>query len=269
MVLSLGLHMIMPERTGYGETAYDATMTPVKYANDWVDLMSHLGYSTFKVMTASGGGPYADHLATMYPSQVKGLHLISAVATTGSIPVCPLASPSSFLGTFQFLMDDPSLVTLLLGPNDQNLFASVPGFSDWFIEELATAADPASHTDIGIAHDYYTFCNFPVTSFSAATFPTFIYHGELDALVPISQAEDHALQYPNVMAFRRYPNGEHLTMVRHLGQILLDVAGIRKTILCHGGQNTLLVGANAAMAHLAHGDSPDICAWAGTPAEDQ
>jgi pimeloyl-ACP methyl ester carboxylesterase len=266
---ALNLRFISPERTGYGDTPYDTTMTVEKYAADWNDLLTALGYSQVKVLALSGGGVYAAHFVTRYPSRVTRLHLASAVNTAMTFSACPVSTPYDYLGFTQIVIDNPSFFSLLLSPPDLDVEASLPGFTNWNFMNIADVGDPVNNSDIGFSHDFYTYCNSPVTDFSMATFPTFIYHGEIDPIVPISDAELHANQYPNVAAFRRYPNGAHFVGFRHMGQLLLDMIGLQdKRIVCHG--NISMVVSQALEAtHLAHGDTTDICAWDGTPAENQ
>lgn len=266
---ALNLRFIVPERTGYGDTPYDPTMTALDYADDWHDLLAALGYSQVKIVAISGSGVYADHFVTRYPSSVEQLHLLSGVNTAMTFSACPASTPYDYRGLGQIFIDNPPMFLFLFTPPDVDVFMSIPGAIGWQAMHNADVGDPINNSDIGLSHDFYLYCNSPVTDFSMATFPTFIYHGELDPLVPISDAELHEAQYPNVAAFRRYPNGGHQASLRHVGQVLLDVAGHHeKTILCHNGAN-LIIDDSAEAAHLAHGDTLDICAWSGTPAEGQ
>ncbi|HRI62745.1 MAG TPA: alpha/beta hydrolase [Polyangium sp.] len=266
---TLGIRFILPERTGYGETPYDSSMTAASYAADWNDLLTALGYGEVKVVAAAGGGVYAATFSTLYASRVEQLQLLSALSASQTFALCPITSPTQYLGAQQFLIDFPSFFTFLLSPPDLSVYASVPGLLEWQFQRLADAGDPVNHSDIGASHDFYLWCNSPVTDYSAATFPTFIYHGALDNIVPISHAQINASSYPNVAAFRTYPNGASYVTMRHLGQVLLDMTGrSEKRIICHNGKNTV-VNAHAEAAHLAHGDTQDICAWVGTPAMNQ
>jgi non-heme chloroperoxidase len=268
---ALHLRFIVPERTGYGGTPYDTTMTAAKYSADWNDLLTALGYSStqVKVVGGAGGGVYADNFVTTYPSRVDRLHLTSAVSTTGTFALCPDSSPTQYLGAEQFLIDFPFYFTYLLTQPDLDVFSSVPGSLPWQEQAIANAGDPVNHSDIGLSHDFYLWCNSPVSSFASATFPTFIYHGDLDYLVPISHATIHASEYPNVAAFREYPNGASFVALRHLGQMLLDMTGNdHKRVICHNGL-TKVISESAEATHLGHGDTLDICAWTGTAAVSQ
>jgi non-heme chloroperoxidase len=263
----LDLRFIHPERTGYGLTPYNASLTPQQYVDDLAELMTNLGYAHFSVIGASSGGVYADYLAVRHPDRLTSLHLASAVATSGH-PWGPVATPSTYLGAFSILASYSPSFPLFLSARDQDTFYSVPGYIDWLSVILHYSLDPESGTDIGMTTDVYSYCAYPLpnAAFADVTAPVFIYHGEVDANVPLSQAYKHADKYPSA-PLRLYPNDGHLTSVRHAGQILVDAAGMPgKTVICHDGK-TKLVSASSVSTHLAHGDILDICAWKGTLGE--
>lgn len=271
----LNIRVIQPERVGQGVTPYidcDAPytdcMTPERYADDWADMMHSLGYRTYSVMAASQGGVYAHHFMKKYWSEVRSLHLTSALDTSGTREHCPFAtSPLAFQGQYQFLFDDPSLLWLLLQPRDLETIDSIPGMRNWL--EQTTAATP---DDRGSSLDGWIECNFPVGNLSMVQTPVYIYHGIIDQLVPFAMAENHAAAYPNVIRFRKYPNDAHLSSLRHLGQTLLDIVtpnnGSARLICERSVNKTLIVTDAIADWLIARGRATeDICAWVGTPGE--
>jgi non-heme chloroperoxidase len=264
---ALGLRFIYPERTGYGNTPHYSSLTPDEYVDDVAELMSHLGYEHFSVLAISAGGTSGDHIAVRHPHRIDSLHFVAAV--TPHLPICPVIStPYDRLGTHQFLIDNPSLFMSFLGPRDFQTASSLPGFEDWLNLVIPYSTDPVNHTTVGFTHDVYSACLFSIDAslFSSVTAPVFVYSGGVDPLVSMALSEERVSSYPDV-THRVYPNEGHYVVLRHAGQVLVDIAGLgHKTLLCHQDR-TLLVGENAAQAHLAHGDILDVCAWKGTPGE--
>jgi non-heme chloroperoxidase len=265
----LGVRIISPDRVGYGHSPFDPGVTPQDVADDWVDLMDHLGYEEFSVLGNSAAGPWIDHLGVRHPSRiVRMAHLSTYELGLASLPgYCPTPAPDTWQPLFDTLLANPSIEGIQFPPADQAVIDSQPGFAGWYETTMPLGADPVNGTAIGAANDIYVACNFPITDFSGADFPVFIYHGELDLNVPIVAAETRAGQYPNVVEFRRYANAGHGT-TRHLGQVIVDLSGRSRILMCHD-YDTRLVFPAYVNYHLGHGDTLDICAWKGTPAEDR
>lgn len=278
LVAQLGLRLVNPERPGNGGTPFDASPGFAELADDWHLLMRNLGYHRYSVLAVSDGGPYADHLATRYPRDVRRLALLSANDTANDKPYCAFATtPDALVPAFQPLIDDPSLYPLLLKPADAVVSSALPGFQEWFESAIPRLADQATHTAIGPSLDSYLQCSgTPISDFSAARFPVHIYHGELEDGDPNTVGVDfdaavrHAAAYPNVVSFRSYPRSAHFASLRHFGQVLVDLAEVHDnaTLLCHGDRS-VIVGPLLAAYLTSHGATLDICAWKDTPAADQ
>ncbi len=74
--------------TGYGESTQHRGRSYESLVGDIEDLAKDLGVDKFYIAAVSGGGPYALAAATLIPSRVKGLLLLSAAGSPGMIPSC-------------------------------------------------------------------------------------------------------------------------------------------------------------------------------------
>ena len=276
---ALDIRIIHPERTGTGITPYVSCsepytdcMTPEKYSDDWSDLMHGLGYRNYSVLAMSTGGLYADHFVKRYGSEVRSLHLSSAVDSSPQEGYCPMSDPAGFRDALQPFFDYPSLIWYLFPERDFATVSSVPGMVDWFGRMVAATPDA-----IGASHDVWVGCNFPVGDLSDVKTPVYIYHGVLDATVPLATAEHHSVVYKNVVKFQTYPNDAHFSSLRHLGQTLLDInqPAHQNRLVCDlskqqndGVGKTRIVNQGKADKLFAdHEATEDICAWVGTPGE--
>ena len=79
-----GIALILPDRAGYGGSAYDPSRTIASSARDLGKIMEHAGLQTCAVVGLSGGGPTALACGVVLAGRV------SAVATVGGVaPVVP------------------------------------------------------------------------------------------------------------------------------------------------------------------------------------
>lgn len=270
------IRVIQPERVGNGVTPfppcappYDTCISPADDAADWSYLMHRLGYQTYSVAGLSSGGAYADWVMKTHWREIRSVHLSSALDTSGTRDDCLYlyaTTPDAFRDAYQPLLDDPSQIWAFFPARDFATISSIPGAVDWL--NLSTHASPDA---IGASYDSWTECHYPIDDLSQVRTPTFIYHGGIDQTVPLSMAQHHAAQYPNVRRFRVYPNDAHLSSVRHLGQLLLDVhepTG-RVHLICDLSQGqTRVVDERTAAAMISAGTATeDICAWVGTPGQ--
>ncbi len=78
--LTHNLRIISPDRPGAGLSTHDPKRTLLSYPADILALASHLSITQFRVLSVSGGGPYAFAcLKTLQPSQCLGGSIVSSI----------------------------------------------------------------------------------------------------------------------------------------------------------------------------------------------
>ena len=142
----------------------------------------------------------------------------------------------------------------------------VPGFQDAAYDDSARtfnmggqAGDPAA-----LHHEFQLYCqNQSLPDLAAVTAPVYLYYGDADPLTPIiPHARRWQAAYVNAeVKARIYPGEGHDAQYRHLDQILVDLAGMNKVVVCDKGGKTKLVKEPKAEKLLAQGGSLGICAW--------
>lgn len=272
----LNLRFVHPERIGFGDTPftcnapYTNCITAEQYADDWAELMQSLGYKKYAVLAASQGGQYADVFMEKYWPNVRSLHLSSAIDTSGTRGFCPLSDPLAFKPLLDSIYQDPMLMWSIFPRIDFNVLSSIPGMVDWFNGNVTLNTDGS-----GGSYDVWLECNTKIGSLSQVKTPVFIYHGLLDDRVPISIAENHAREYPNVVRFLVDMKRAHLASLRNLTQTLWDIRYPHdpKRVICLRLNDPSIRETIAAPEKLANFlltnevATPDTCAWVGTPSE--
>jgi pimeloyl-ACP methyl ester carboxylesterase len=86
-----GLALIVPDRPGYGGSAYDPSGTIASGARDLGELLNHLGLPRCAVVGLSGGGPTALACGVLLPGQVTAVATVGGVAPL--VPRSPLLPP--------------------------------------------------------------------------------------------------------------------------------------------------------------------------------
>jgi pimeloyl-ACP methyl ester carboxylesterase len=80
----LGLHLIAPDRPGYGLSDAKPGRTLGGWADDVAQLMDHLGIDRAAIVAISGGGPYAVATAAQLGPRITGLALVSPLGEVGA-----------------------------------------------------------------------------------------------------------------------------------------------------------------------------------------
>ncbi len=74
-----GLHLIAPDRPGFGRSDFDASRTLADWPDDVAALADALGLERFAVFGLSGGGPFALACAWKMPERLSATGVISSV----------------------------------------------------------------------------------------------------------------------------------------------------------------------------------------------
>ncbi|MBS0254393.1 MAG: alpha/beta hydrolase [Proteobacteria bacterium] len=254
----LKLRIITVERNGFGDTAFDPAWGFGDYVGDVRAVLGQLKVNRFALVAISGGGAYAGHIAAAMPERLTSWHMLAAISGLGgSSPLCGMddaaliAALKPQVGAPRVWWDMPA----------EGVAAKVRGFADRTADEGAHAffiagqqGDPR-----GMAAEYKRFCQAPAPA-TAVRAPAFFYYGEADHTVPPAQGEVWAKMAKGPVTFRRYPGEGHDTQYRHWDQVMLDVSGVKGTLVCQRGKARIMPGL-VTPEHLPRGASLGVCAW--------
>ena len=260
----LGLRVISVERNGFGESDLDLNLGYSDYNDEVLAVLNHLGIDGFTIVSISGGGAYAAHLAAAVPDRVISLH---AAASTDS--TLPNRTPRNCSLTFQqrnasalYWYDHPkawwtvsSTSPVLVIPGWQAA-AYLDAVRSFHLGDGPTDPSP-------LAHEGELPC-LPgaIVDAAAITSPTYLYWGGADTTVPVSVMGRWQAALPNIVRTTVYPGEGHTVQYRHWDQILVDMAGYGDhTVVCRNGR-TRLVANEQADEVVAQGGTLGMCAWA-------
>lgn len=254
---ALGLRVVSVERNGFGESEFDADLGYADYNAEVLAVLDHLGIERFSILAISGGGAYAAQLAAEVPDRVQALHAAAAVSTTlptRTEPDCSISmsernddnlrwthAPKDWWGV-------PGSPVLAV-PGWQNR-AYADATRSFYVAGQMGDPNALSHEQaLGCADD-------AIVDLSQATFPAFLYWGELDEAVPVDVMEDWQDALPDVRKAVVYPGEGHTVQYRHWDQILVDLAGLSDhTVVCRDGRTRLVPNDDAGDELLG------LCAW--------
>lgn len=254
----LKLRIITVERNGFGDSAYNPGWTFADYVGDVRAVLGQLKVPRFALVAISGGGAYAGHVAAAMPERLTSWHMLAAISGLGGSSALCGQDEAALATALKPQVGAPRVWWDL--PRD-GVSAKVRGFADRTADEGAHAffiagqgGDPR-----GMAAEYRRFCQAPAPA-TRVTAPAFFYYGEADHTVPPAQGEVWAKMARGPVTFRRYPHEGHDTQYRHWDQVLLDVAGVKGTLVCRNGTARVQPGA-INPARLPKGASLGVCAW--------
>lgn len=225
----LGVHVITPERPGYGLSDADPRSTLLSWSDDLLALADHLALKRFAVAGASGGGAFTVACAAQIPSRLTCAIIISSSSPMNDPEVrrslslanrFKLLVPKHALWFIRFDADllawlirrKPDafirLLTLQMSRSDKELFlrsgnqrreALVRFFQECFRQGSA-----------GIVNDLRLLSR--PWGFSLAEIrgvPVHVWHGEEDAIAPFEMGRYLAKTIPGVQS-RFLPGEGHL-----------------------------------------------------------
>jgi non-heme chloroperoxidase len=262
----LGLRVISVERNGFGESPLDLSLGYADYVAEVLAVLEHLGIDKFVIVSISGGGAYAGHLASAVPERVISLH---AAASTDS--TMPIRNPRNCTLTFAqrnqanlFWYENPKIWWGVPG----SPVLAVPGWqATAYLDAVRSfhlgggPIDPSP-----LSHEGELPC-LPGAQVDGAriTSPTYLYWGGADTTVPASVMANWQASLPNVKRATVYPGEGHTVQYRHWDQILTDMAGYTdQTVVCRNGR-TRLVGNEQVDKIIGNGATLGLCAWAPAP----
>ena len=80
----LNLRFITVERNGFGQTAFDETLTMADYVSDVEKVLAHLDIEKFALFGISGGGPYTAKIAESNARRLLSIHMAATGPAIGN-----------------------------------------------------------------------------------------------------------------------------------------------------------------------------------------
>jgi pimeloyl-ACP methyl ester carboxylesterase len=233
-----GIALILPDRAGYGGSAYDPSRTIASGARDLGEIMAHAGLKACAVVGLSGGGPTALACGVLLAGQV------SAVATVGGVaPLVPrdprlpperlvirMASRSQaatralFAATLRAGRKQPekslNRFARLLAEPDARLVRDNADVRAAFLDDMRHPSPTAARA---AARDFWLFARRWDVDIGDMAVPAHIWHGTEDRNVPVAHARVIAARCPAAQ-LHVVDGGGHM-LLSHLDPILASVTG--------------------------------------------
>jgi pimeloyl-ACP methyl ester carboxylesterase len=241
-----GTRIISIERPGYGYSTHYTGWNMLNWADDVAALADALGIERFSVVGPSGGAPYAAACAYHLPERVRAAGLVSSPAP---LPPDRPGSGQTGVGSDD-LHEDDRAARMLSWPDFLAWFEQKHGGTPPDVEQmLASFAEwlPAWDKDVlALPEVQATFrltlpeafrqglLGWAADSWIAGRpwgfrpedieVPTYVWHGELDQIVPVEHGQYLARTIPNCQA-EFYPNTGHLIPPHRWDAILAALVG--------------------------------------------
>jgi pimeloyl-ACP methyl ester carboxylesterase len=250
-----GAFVILPDRPGYGLSDFHPAQTLLDWPRDVEELADALRLERFAVVGTSGGGPYAAACAYALPERITALGLVCSAGPFWDVPEVDATATDEAGSWARELIDlartNPAAAAAhareecardaAMAARDPDEFVRL-----WYDTEGMPLADRAlmqnherrvhSHHQLrtalaggweGYAQDELILTTQP-WGFrpDEIRVPTFLWHGELDTLVPPQSARYLARVIPNCSA-RFLPEEGHMLTARHSEEILRAVSAGR------------------------------------------
>lgn len=243
------VRLILPDRPGYGLSDEQPGRTLLDWARDAGELADALAIERFAVFGYSGGGPYALACAAALPERVTAVGLVSAVGPViddHEVRAC-LSGPRRALVDLARTDPDAAARAILREcEEDADMVRRDPdaGLGAWSSApelDRALLADPAIRTRLaaslhetasrgsgGPARDLTLLYTKPwgFRPGLDVRVPVYLWHGDLDATVPVGVARVVARALPRCSA-RIEPGRGHLLLWAVAGEVLGALAAAR------------------------------------------
>lgn len=217
LIEKYGIHVIAPERPGYGLSDPKPERTIEDWVTDIEALADHLGLHQFHVAGGSGGGPYALACAIHLPARVLSATLIGSATPP---EVLRISREMAFGNRVVFLLAKyaPFLLRMLFA-NYANAVKKSPEelarkmltqFCVWDRHVIENSHGKSRKEDLmlhlkeafrqgrdGAYRDMLLVSRPWRLDLNKLTVPVFMWHGEADTLMPIAPARGFAKLIPN------------------------------------------------------------------------
>lgn len=233
-----GVALLLPDRAGYGRSAYDPSRTIASSARDLGEIMQHAGVKACAVVGLSGGGPTALACGVVLADRV------SALATGGGVaPLVPrdprlppsrllirtasrseIASRALWAATLRAGRTKPEKslgrFARLLAEPDARLVRDNADVREAFLDDMRHPSPTAARA---AARDFWLFTRRWDVDIADIAVPAHIWHGTEDRNVPVAHAHVIAARCPAAQ-LHVVEGGGHM-LLSHLGPILASVTG--------------------------------------------
>jgi pimeloyl-ACP methyl ester carboxylesterase len=243
--LAADVHIIAPDRPGYGDSDDAPGRSMADWARDCAALTGQLGLTRFAIVGVSGGGPYALACARHLPDHRPGaLTACTLVCPLGAIYRSELLSQMNPAARASLLMGrQPAWLTnLVYGAPTTALLAFWPDLVEQFRHIAAPPADRAVLREgdtarilnrtiadamrkgaPGARRDLTLYTNHWGLDLSEIRMPIRIWHGTDDGTVPITHARWLADQLPDAHLTELPGDGHYSVPIRYARQILAEL----------------------------------------------
>lgn len=239
-----GSRIIVVDRPGYGYSDFHTGWGMLEFADDIAAVADALGTRRFSVVGVSGGGPYAAACVFRLPGRVRAAGLVSSDAP---LPPERTRDEPELNGSAELDEDVVAARTLTwpeflarfehkhggTTPDIEQLLASFAEWlPSWDKQVLALPEVQASFRLtlpeafrqglLGWAYDSWLLGRPWGFRPEDIVVPTYVWHGELDQMVPVEQGQYLARMIPNCQA-EFYPDTGHLIPPHRWNGILAAV----------------------------------------------
>ncbi len=253
----LNLRFISVERNGFGQTAFNKTLTMSDYVSDVEQVLDHLKIGKFSLFGISGGGPYTAKIASRNVQRLRSVHMAATSPLIGDASWCE--NTENALG-YRMLIGQPMQ---FFGFPSSSAMHQVEGFQDTAYDEAARAhfvggqlANPAA-----LDHEMSLYCKESLDT-TGVTSKLYVYRGEADSLLMHEKPDTWRHHYSKAsIIVRNYPREGHDVQYRHLDQILLDISNLSEDILiCTQGKQQQVTHSELDN-YLDRGAHLGLCLW--------
>jgi pimeloyl-ACP methyl ester carboxylesterase len=215
------VRVIAPDRPGFGRSTFQPGRRFPDWAEDVRELADSLEIDRFLVVGFSSGGAHALAVAHGLPHRVIAVGTIGGSAPTHTAPatragVWLRAAPAVFVTKHRpAMLIDRALRSATVPAADK------AAFSDPRLRELKIAAAPEAFRNgaRGYVQEGRLYGQPWGFELAAVEPPVFIWHGELDASVPVAMAHYLADRLPD-NTVKIYSNEGHLIVPEHWPEIV-------------------------------------------------
>jgi len=240
--VSLGIRLISVDRPGYGLSEEKRRRTLLDWVDDTVQLADFLDIRRFSAVGVSGGGPYAAACAFKIPHRLKKVAIVCGlgpvVSSNGRIKTAePIATGLMLAGRFPNLAQmsfapaalmyrrHPALmlrlISLRLAGCDRRAL-QLPGLHELLCDSFREAF---RRSLLGPARDLVIYGRDWGFALQDIRVPTWLWHGEQDAVVPPAMGHLLAREIPNCRAVFCPQDGHFSIITNRLGEILTEHSG--------------------------------------------
>lgn len=243
-----GLHLVAPDRPGYGLTPPDIEPTLQSRTRWLAGAAAALKLQRFAILGISGGAPYAVALAAHIPQRISLLALVSPMGPVADYANVALSPPLPFVQRSFFLgISQNRLVSraggALLARAGRAMPSQLTGAGSRFAGDAdakilrrpdvrkkfaAMTREAFRQGAYGATSDFRIFGAPWRTDFTRITMPAVIWQGTMDRIVPVAAAEHLALLIPHARLVRLRGAG-HFWVVTHMREVLDEIKSLAVT----------------------------------------